>query len=59
MKTATRSPIVYNKMVEWLKTNTGTVEQVTGGKYLDNNHNIKESKFWVLTSEAKFYERTN
>ena len=54
MKTATRSILVYNKMVEWLKTNTGTVEQVTGGKYLDNNHNIKESKFWVLTSEEKF-----
>jgi hypothetical protein len=54
MKTATRSPLVYNKMVEWLKTNTGTVEQVTGGKYFDNNHNIKESKFWVLTSKEKF-----
>ena len=43
-------------MVEWLKTNTntGTVEQVTGGKYLDNNHNVKESKFWVLTSDKVF-----
>jgi hypothetical protein len=54
MKTTTRSPLVYNKMVEWLKTHTGTVEQVTSGKYMDNNHNIKESKFWVLTSEEVF-----
>jgi len=32
-----------------LKTNAGTVEQVTGGWYIDNNHNVKESKFWLLT----------
>jgi hypothetical protein len=54
MKIATRSPLVYNKMVVWLKTHAGTVEHFTGGKYMDNNHNIKESKFWVLTSEEVF-----
>jgi hypothetical protein len=36
-------------MTELLKTNAGTVEQVTGGRYIDNNHNVKESKFWLLT----------
>jgi hypothetical protein len=36
-------------MTELLKTNAGTVEQVTGGWYIDNNHNVKESKFWLLT----------
>jgi hypothetical protein len=40
-------------MTELLKTNAGTVEQVTGGKYIDNNHNVKESKFWLLTLHSE------
>jgi hypothetical protein len=45
----TASTRVHSKMTELLKTNAGTVEQVTGGWYFDNNHNVKESKFWLLT----------
>jgi hypothetical protein len=45
----TASTRVHSKMTELLKTNAGTVEQVTGGRYIDNNHNVKESKFWLLT----------
>jgi hypothetical protein len=45
----TASTRVHLKMTELLKTNAGTVEQVTSGKYFDNNHNVKESKFWLLT----------
>ena len=53
MKISTRSPLVYSKWVEWLKTHTGTLEQVSGGKYMDNNHNVKESKFWVLETNEQ------
>jgi len=45
----TASTRVHSKMTELLKTNAGTVEQVTGGKYIDNNHNAQESTFWLLT----------
>jgi hypothetical protein len=45
----TASTRVHSKMTELLKTNAGTVEQVTGGRYIDNHHNVKESKFWLLT----------
>jgi hypothetical protein len=45
----TASTRIHSKMTELLKTNAGTVEQVTGGRYIDNNHNVKESKFWLLT----------
>ena len=45
----TASTRVHSKMTELLKTNAGTVEEVTGGRYIDNNHNVKESKFWLLT----------
>jgi len=40
-------------MTELLKTNAGTVEQVTGGWYIDNNHNVKESKFCLLTLHSE------
>jgi hypothetical protein len=49
----TASTRVHSKMTELLKTNAGTVEQVTGGRYIDNNHNVKESKFWLLTLYSK------
>jgi hypothetical protein len=45
----TASTRVHSKMTELLKTNAGTVEQVTSGWYIDNHHNVKESKFWLLT----------
>ena len=49
----TVSTRVHSKMTELLKTNAGTVEQVTGGWYIDNNHNVKESKFWLLTLHSE------
>jgi hypothetical protein len=49
----TASTRVHSKMTELLKTNAGTVEEVTGGRYIDNNHNVKESKFWLLTLYSK------